>query len=95
MRRQTNWQRRKVLNLKSQLPKVISRNCSKPLHFRDGKQTGMKAKQEDLSIIIIQKVTDTPSPWTRTALHAPATTTFWLFKQCDGHEVEETLEEAH
>ncbi|GBM56404.1 hypothetical protein AVEN_4446-1 [Araneus ventricosus] len=29
-------QRKKVLNLKSQHPKVISRNYSKPPHFRDG-----------------------------------------------------------
>ncbi|GBM19953.1 hypothetical protein AVEN_164896-1 [Araneus ventricosus] len=30
----------------------------------------------------------------RTPLHSPATITFWLFKQCSGHEVEETSEDA-
>ncbi|GBO31285.1 hypothetical protein AVEN_45076-1, partial [Araneus ventricosus] len=35
--------------------KVISRYYSKPPHFRDGKQTWMKAKQEVLSIISYQK----------------------------------------
>ncbi|GBN53425.1 hypothetical protein AVEN_249021-1 [Araneus ventricosus] len=30
----------------------------------------------------------------RTPLHAPATITFWLFKQCSGHEVGETSEDA-
>ncbi|GBM32222.1 hypothetical protein AVEN_131611-1 [Araneus ventricosus] len=30
----------------------------------------------------------------RTPLHAPATITFWLFKQCSGHEVEDTSEDA-
>ncbi|GBO05900.1 hypothetical protein AVEN_181823-1 [Araneus ventricosus] len=65
MRLQTNWQRRQrrnVLNLKSQLPKVISRSYSKQPYFRDGKQTRMKAKWEDSSIISYQK---SPHwPWT-------------------------------
>ncbi|GBL89771.1 hypothetical protein AVEN_179560-1 [Araneus ventricosus] len=30
----------------------------------------------------------------RTPLHAPDAITFWLFKQCGGHEVEETSEDA-
>ncbi|GBN75831.1 hypothetical protein AVEN_175153-1 [Araneus ventricosus] len=30
----------------------------------------------------------------RTPLHVPATITFWLCKQCSGHEVEETSEDA-
>ncbi|GBM15312.1 Retrovirus-related Pol polyprotein from transposon RE1 [Araneus ventricosus] len=30
----------------------------------------------------------------RTPLHAPETMTFWLFKQCGGHEVEEPSEDA-
>ncbi|GBO26497.1 hypothetical protein AVEN_49695-1 [Araneus ventricosus] len=65
MRRWTNWQRRKVLNLKSQLPKVISRNYSQPHHFIDDKKIGMNAKQEDLSIISYQKspTSRNPGPW--------------------------------
>ncbi|GBO08501.1 hypothetical protein AVEN_211001-1 [Araneus ventricosus] len=43
--------------LKSHLPKLISRNYSKPPHFRSVKKTGMKAKQVDFSIISYQKPT--------------------------------------
>ncbi|GBM45778.1 hypothetical protein AVEN_208096-1 [Araneus ventricosus] len=37
------------------VPKVISKNYTKPPHFRDGNETGMKAKQEEFSIISYQK----------------------------------------
>ncbi|GBN92312.1 hypothetical protein AVEN_30247-1 [Araneus ventricosus] len=74
MRRKMNWQRRqrrKVLNLKTQLPKVISRNYFKPLQFRDSNQTGMKAKQEDISIISYQKSPTSHHPGPEMLFNSP------------------------